>query len=98
VLEASNGVDALLLLEQHSQPIHLIITDVIMPFMSGKEFADKAIGKHKDMKVLFMSGYTDETVLPHGVFDPGAAFIQKPFTTASLALKVRELLDNKTSN
>jgi two-component system cell cycle sensor histidine kinase/response regulator CckA len=96
VLEASNGVDALLLLEQHNQPIHLIITDVIMPFMSGKEFADKALGKHKDMKVLFMSGYTDEAILPHGVLDPGVAFIQKPFTTASLALKVRDLLDSKT--
>jgi two-component system, cell cycle sensor histidine kinase and response regulator CckA len=96
VLEASNGVDALLLLEQHNQPIHLIVTDVIMPFMSGKEFADKALGKHKDMKVLFMSGYTDEAILPHGVLDPGVAFIQKPFTTASLALKVRDLLDSKT--
>jgi two-component system, cell cycle sensor histidine kinase and response regulator CckA len=93
VIEASNGVDALLLLEQHSEPIHLIITDVIMPFMSGKEFADKALDKHKDLKVLFMSGYTDEAILPHGVLDPGVAFIQKPFTTVSLAIKVRELLD-----
>jgi two-component system, cell cycle sensor histidine kinase and response regulator CckA len=95
VLEASNGVDALLLLEQHSQPIHLIITDVIMPFMSGKEFADKAVYKYKDMKVLFMSGYTDEDILPHGVLDPGVAFIQKPFTTVSLAIKVRDLLDSR---
>lgn len=95
VLEASNGVDALLLLEQQSQPVHVIITDVIMPFMSGREFADKATDKNKDMKVLFMSGYTDDAIMPHGVLDPGVAFIQKPFTTASLALKVRDLLDNK---
>jgi CheY-like chemotaxis protein len=95
VLEASNGVDALLLLEQHNQPIDLIITDVIMPFMSGKEFADKAADKSKDLKVLFMSGYTDEAILPTGVLDPGVAFIQKPFTTASLTLKVREILDGK---
>jgi two-component system, cell cycle sensor histidine kinase and response regulator CckA len=72
----------------------LIITDVIMPFMSGREFVDKAIGKDKDMKVLFMSGYTDDAILPHGVFDSGATFIQKPFTTDSLASKVRDLLDD----
>jgi two-component system, cell cycle sensor histidine kinase and response regulator CckA len=97
VLEASHGVDALLLLEQQSEPIHLIITDVIMPFMSGREFADKAIHKYKDIKVLFMSGYTDEAILPHGVLDPGVAFIQKPFTTATLAVKVRDLLDDPST-
>jgi PAS domain S-box-containing protein len=98
VLEASNGVDALLLLEQQSEPIHLIITDVIMPFMSGREFADKAIHKYKDIKVLFMSGYTDEAILPHGVLNSGAAFIQKPFTTATLAQKVRDLLDENSGH
>ncbi len=98
VLEASHGVDALLLLEQQSEPINLIITDVIMPFMSGREFADKAIHKYKDIKVLFMSGYTDEAILPHGVLDPGVAFIQKPFTTANLAAKVRDLLDDNSIN
>ena len=67
VLVGSHGVVALLLLEQHHQPIDLIITDVIMPFMSGKEFADKATDKSKDLKVLFMSGYTDEAILPTGV-------------------------------
>jgi PAS domain S-box-containing protein len=93
VLEASNGVDALLYLEQHHDPIHLIITDVIMPLMSGREFADKALLKHQDIKVLFMSGYTNEAIAHHDVLDSVNAFIQKPFTTASLASKVREVLD-----
>jgi CheY-like chemotaxis protein len=96
VLEASNGVDALLLLEQLSEPPQLIITDVIMPFMSGREFADKAMTIHKTMKVLFMSGYTDDAIVQHGILDSNVAFIQKPFTTVSLANKVREVLDSKT--
>jgi two-component system, cell cycle sensor histidine kinase and response regulator CckA len=93
VLEASNGVDALLLLEQLAEPPQLIITDVIMPFMSGREFADKAVTVHENMKVLFMSGYTDDAIVQHGILDSNVAFIQKPFTTVSLANKVREVLD-----
>jgi two-component system cell cycle sensor histidine kinase/response regulator CckA len=96
VLEASNGVDALLLLEQLAEPPQLLVTDVIMPFMSGREFADKAIAMHKDMKVLFMSGYTDDAIVQHGILDSNVAFIQKPFTTVSLANKVREVLDSNS--
>ena len=93
VLEAANGGAALLLCECHEGPIHLMITDVVMPEMSGRELTDRLTRLRPEMKVLFMSGYTDDTIVRHGILESDIAFLQKPFTPHALALKVRELLD-----
>jgi CheY-like chemotaxis protein len=93
VLEAANGGATLLICERHQEPIHLLITDVIMPEMSGRELADRLAQLRPDMKVLFMSGYTDNAIVHQGVLDEWANFIQKPFPTHALARKVRNVLD-----
>jgi CheY-like chemotaxis protein len=92
VLTAQSGADALRLCDRVSEPIHLLITDVIMPKMSGRELALKLAPVLPDMKVLFVSGYTDSTIAQHGVLDPGMNFLQKPFTPELLADKVRQVL------
>ncbi len=92
VLEASHGGEALLLCEQHDGPIHLLVTDVVMPGMSGRELADRLSRRRPTLKVLYMSGYTDDAVLRHGLEEEGAALLQKPFNTEHLAQKVREVL------
>jgi two-component system cell cycle sensor histidine kinase/response regulator CckA len=93
VLPASNGRDALRVCEQHSGPIHLLITDVVMPGMSGRELAARLAEECGDAKVLYMSGYTDDAIIHHGVLDAGTNFLQKPFTPDAVARKVREVLD-----
>jgi two-component system cell cycle sensor histidine kinase/response regulator CckA len=93
VLEASNGGEALLICERHKSPIDLLLTDVVMPGMSGREVAKRLARLHQVMKVLYMSGYTDNAVAHHGILEKGIAYIQKPFTVRDLAAKVREVLD-----
>jgi len=93
VLEAPHGGAALDIAAQHRGPIHLLVTDVVMPGLSGRQLADQLARLRPDTKVLYVSGYTDDAVVRHGVLEAGIAYLQKPFTTDSLARKVREVLD-----
>ena len=92
VIQAENADEALLLGERESGRIDLILTDVVMPSLSGRELADRLRERWPGMKVLFMSGYTDDTMVHHGVLQKDVEFIQKPFSPAQLAIKVREML------
>ena len=94
MLAAANGAEALEIVDRHPTPIHLMITDVVMPGMNGREVAQLACAKRKDLKVLFVSGYTGEAVFQHRLLEPGVAFLQKPFTPDALARKTREVLDD----
>ncbi len=94
VLAARNGAEALEIVAQHPNQIHLMITDVVMPGMNGREVAQLACARRSDLKVLYVSGYTGEAVLQHRLLEPGVAFLQKPFTPDVLARKTREVLDN----
>jgi PAS domain S-box-containing protein len=94
VLEARHGAEALKLSARHQGPIQLMVTDVVMPEMSGRELAQRLMPLRPDMRVLYMSGYTDDAIVRHGVLDSGIAFIAKPFTPDSLAAKVRDVLDS----
>ena len=93
VLEASEGGEALLLCEEFKEPIHLILTDVVMPGMSGRDLAESLKKFQPKLRVLYMSGYTDNAIVHHGVLEKGMNYIQKPFTVEGLARKVREVLD-----
>jgi PAS domain S-box-containing protein len=95
VLEARNGPEALAVCEQNKGAIHLMVTDVVMPQMSGCQLADRLAPLYPDMRVLYLSGYTDEAIGHHGVRDRAVHFLSKPFTLDSLARKVREALDKK---
>jgi PAS domain S-box-containing protein len=95
VLQAANAGEALLHCERFEGPIQLMITDVVMPQMSGRELSERVELIRREMKVLFMSGYTDDAVVRHGITSAGRPFIQKPFSPADLARKVRDVLDKE---
>jgi CheY-like chemotaxis protein len=95
IVEARNGGEALLLCEKHPGAIDLLLSDVVMPQMSGPELAQRLAAVRPTMKILCMSGYTDDAVVRHGALEAGIAFIQKPFTPETLARKVREVLDSE---
>ena len=78
---------------RHEGPIHLLLSDVVMPSLGGRELAARLLALHPGMKVLFQSGYTDDAVVRHGVLQERVHFVQKPYTPAALARKVREVLD-----
>ncbi len=94
ILLAENGKQALDMLQNHKGRVHLLLTDVIMPMMDGRALAKKATTYHPKIKVLYMSGYTDDVITPRGVLDEDVNFIPKPFTFKALSLKVRRLLDS----
>jgi PAS domain S-box-containing protein len=94
VLTASNGAEALLVLERHDGPVHLVLTDMVMPGMSGRDLMARLEDINSRMKVLCTSGYTDEAVLHHKQLDKAAHFIGKPYAMAELTRKVREVLDS----
>jgi len=93
VLDARNGREGLALCEAHQGPIDLLVTDVVMPELSGRELAEGALKLRPGLKVMFISGHTQDVVLKEGVAK-GTPFLQKPFTPAGLAQKVRETLDS----
>jgi two-component system cell cycle sensor histidine kinase/response regulator CckA len=93
VMEARHGAEALLVAGQHQGSISLLLTDVIMPQLNGRELAERLLATRPGLRVLYMSGYTAGAIEQHGVLDPGTSFLQKPFTPDQLARKVREVLD-----
>jgi len=95
VLEAQHGRDAVSLCDRHKGSIDLLLTDVVMPHMSGRQLAEHLVPLHVNMKVLYMSGYADDALGEHRVLDPSVAFIKKPFTPDALARKVRDVLDDR---
>jgi PAS domain S-box-containing protein len=92
VLAAANGPEATVIAERESEPIHLLLTDVIMPLMNGKALADQLSQKRPGMKVLFISGYSGDLIAQHGVLDPKVAYLAKPFSREALMAKVRSVL------
>ena len=92
VLQASDGVEALELARDHKGRLDLLLTDVIMPRMNGRDLVERLSQVHADAKILFMSGYTSSAIVQHGVLNSGYAFLQKPFTPEQLLDKVRNVL------
>jgi len=93
VLEAEHGREALRIAKQYAGPIHLLLTDVVMPEMNGRDLVEQLAPIRPSIAIIYMSGYTDTVVVHHGGLDPGAAFLQKPFTPSALVGKIRQLLD-----
>lgn len=95
LLEAKNGEDALKIYDLHSGPIHMLLTDVVMPGMGGKVLAEQLKYKQSDLKVVFMSGYSNDAIVHYGVSENSSNFLRKPFTPLDLANKIRDILDNQ---
>jgi DNA-binding NtrC family response regulator len=95
VIDARHPGEALLIVERRTGRIDLLVTDVVMPEMSGRELAERLSAVRPLLKVLYMSGYTDNAIVHHGVLDPGITLIQKPFAPDAFAGKVREVLDGR---
>ncbi len=95
VLEARNGADAIQVSERSVEPIHMLLTDVVLEQMGGRKLAEHLSKSRTDMRVLYISGYADDAIVQHGVLAAGTEFLQKPFTTDALAKKVRQVLDSK---
>jgi DNA-binding NtrC family response regulator len=93
VVVARNGGEALLLSEKYARPIDLLLADVVMPKMSGPELAQRLSGTRPAMRVLCMSGYTDDSIVRHGVLSAEIAFLQKPFSPETLTRRIRDVLD-----
>jgi CheY-like chemotaxis protein len=93
VLEASDGKDALRVTTRHRGPIHLLVTDVVMPGMGGRQLAERLRALRPEMKVLYVSGYHDDAVVEHGIQEGEVHFLHKPFSPSALSRKVREVLD-----
>jgi PAS domain S-box-containing protein len=93
VLEAATAEDAVRICEEHASPISLLLSDVVMPKVSGPQLAQRLVDLRPELHVLYMSGYTDDAIVHHGVLEPGTAFIEKPFTPEGLSEKVRDVLD-----
>jgi CheY-like chemotaxis protein len=93
ILSAADGQQALQVARQNSGPIHLLLTDVVMPGMNGRVLGERLAASQPGMRVLYMSGYTDTFIAGHGVLEPGTHLLHKPFTQEALTRKVRELLD-----
>jgi PAS domain S-box-containing protein len=94
VIEARNGTEALEAARTHAGAIHMVVTDVVMPEMSGRELAERITKDFPGLRILYMSGYMDDAVVRHGIVEAGVAFLQKPFSPLALARKVREMLDS----
>ena len=93
VLSASNGEAALAVASNHGDPIHLLVTDVVMPGMNGRQLAERLVQSHPETRALFTSGYTENIIAHHGVLDSGIEFLSKPYTLEVLTRRVREMLD-----
>jgi CheY-like chemotaxis protein len=92
VLEAKNGDEALAVAKAHPSPVQLVLTDVVMPGLSGPKLVERFTAMQANVKVLYMSGYPDEAIVRRGVLEPGTAFLEKPFRMRALLGKIRELL------
>jgi len=94
VLEATNGEEALAVVDRHAGPLDLLLSDVVMPRMGGPELAEALVERRPNVKVLYMSGYTEHPMVRRGVVESGVAFLQKPFTPTVLVSRIREVLES----
>jgi two-component system cell cycle sensor histidine kinase/response regulator CckA len=98
VLDAAHGGEALSICQNHEGPIDLLVTDVVMPVLGGRELVDRIVLLRPEIKVLYVSGYTEDAVVRNGIYSDKVQFLHKPFAPAALADKVREVLDQRTTS